>query len=73
MISETNKVEVKASIHDNIYLDQKYPKGKQVLKIKDSGREEQLKTSVVAQAKTNSPNPSNDPEKARKAKKKKDY
>lgn len=33
LINETNKVEAKAKIEENILLDQQYRKGKQLLKI----------------------------------------
>lgn len=68
LVTTTKQVEAKAHIYNNTHLDQKYPKGKQLLKMKDSSQKEQLKTGAAIQGKTNSPNQLKASKKIRKEK-----
>lgn len=40
LVNAANQAETKACIYDNHHLDQRWPKGKWPLKIKNSGRDE---------------------------------
>lgn len=53
LVNTTNQTKAKARIYGNYHLDQRYPKGKWPLKIKDSGQDKQPtqpKNGVISQS-----------------------